>query len=101
MKYIDYTNTWRSDDNIFHAYLHKRKSFEHEHELRAITIGPDEESILQSGMYIPCDLNILIEKIFVSPGSPSWFKELVIAVIDKYNLNKEVTRSNLDDDPLF
>lgn len=37
VKYIEYDKTPIKESNLFHAFLHKRRSFEHERELRAIT----------------------------------------------------------------
>src|SRR6056300_1352601 len=88
VKYIDYEKDSIPERNIFNPFLYKRKSFEHEKELRAIimkfalaeqTRGKhilyvDPEWI---GNYVKSDLNILIEKIVVSPTAPDWFTELI------------------------
>jgi hypothetical protein len=90
------------DGNAFHALFYKRRSFEHEHELRAALLRPPSEAKEPiPGLYVPCDVNILIDEIFVSPESPNWFKELVSSILEKYSLDREVKRSNLDEDPLF
>ena len=36
VSYIDYENDWMPEGNLFYAFMHKRKSFEHERELRAL-----------------------------------------------------------------
>ena len=46
VRYIDYNTEYISEWNSFDAYLHKRRSFAHERELRAITILPGEEHCL-------------------------------------------------------
>jgi len=109
VKYIDYQTEWLPEGNTFYPFLHKRKSFEHERELRAIIqILPVKDGninlkleVLDTGAYIPVDLDILIEKIFVSPMAPKWFNELVNSIINKYNLNKEVTQSSLAEGPVY
>lgn len=101
VKYIDYTSDMIHEGNIFHAIFCKRRSFEHEHELRAVFQKPSLVNDLQPGLYIPCDLDILIDKVFVSPASPNWFKELVSSILKKYDLDKEVKRSDLDEDPIY
>jgi len=101
VNYIDYDRTLIPYGNAFNALFCKRRSFEHEHELRAVISKPSVANDAPPGLYIPCDLNILIDEIFVSPESPNWFKELVSSILEKYSLDREVKRSNLDEDPLF
>lgn len=38
VKYIDYKTQWMPEGNAFYPYVHKRKSFEHERELRAVRV---------------------------------------------------------------
>lgn len=107
VRYIDYENEWLPEGNLFYPFLHKRKSFEHEHELRAIILSIGDEGIdltresSDLGMYIPVNLDILIEKIFVSPTAPKWFNDLIISIVAKYNLKKEVIQSSLANDPVY
>lgn len=101
VNYIDYDKTMIPTGNVFHALFCKRRSFEHEHELRAAILKPNKGSNLLQGLYIPCNLNILVDEIFVSPESPNWFKELVSSILEKYSLDRVVKRSSLDEDPLF
>jgi hypothetical protein len=93
-------------------FLHKRKSFEHEHELRALIAFPKElqefyqpplDKIDQSpvDLTIPVNLEILIEKIYIAPESPSWIKGLLTSVLKKYGINKIPWESDLDKDPVF
>lgn len=178
VKYIDDHNTWTMKDgetlNVFIPFILKKKCFEYENELRALTLQKDlpdfamlisdkmiyelllkdfineldglTDYILSSdknekdaeykanevknittelfkikgiqssdtkellniliqserdrdkfdedGIYIEdVDPNILIEKIYVSPGAKPWFTKLVKSVLDRYNLNKEVRPS--------
>lgn len=114
IKYIDYQTEHLPIGNNFHPSMHKRKSFEYECELRALIwplppteLGENpvmkmfEGELFSTGKYIPVDLNVLVERVFVSPSSPSWFKELVESVMSKYYFSKEVVRSNLADRPMF
>lgn len=36
IKYIDYKKDWIPEKNMFYPFVHKRKSYEHEKEVRAI-----------------------------------------------------------------
>lgn len=110
VKYIDYTSDLISENNLFYRFLNKRKSFEHEQELRAITfqfpLTRDNPSNLpkppfKDGMLVDIDLDLLIEKIQVAPKSPKWIRELVKSVMTKYGLNKPVMKSPLDDKAVY
>lgn len=109
VKYIDYGSGRIPRDNLFRAILHKRKSFKYEEELRAMVwddsiLGhitrPDRESY-KDGKYIGLDLEVLINKVYLGPGTPEWFDELVRSLLKKYCLSIKVKRSKLDDKALF
>jgi hypothetical protein len=130
VKYINYEKNSMSRDNLFIPFLHKRKSFEYENEIRlflrmpwyelsgeVLNIYPDmeipdimkaenimwtEERLGTLGVHIPIDLDALIEKIYVSPTAEDWFYDLVKSVSLKYGIEKEVLQSSLaDKSPLF
>lgn len=109
VKYIDYDKDWIPEGNILYPFIHKRKSFEYEKEIRALILDlntKDKKLDLDSckfshGFYVPVDLEILIEKIYVSPASPDWFYTLVKSITNKYEIDKDVIKSNLSDDPVF
>ena len=109
VKYIDYEAEWLPEGYSFYPFLHKRKSFEHERELRAIiqkypTKGNEidyTQEIFDIGAYINVDLYTLIEKIFVSPTAPKWFNDVVKSIINKYDLDKEVIQSSLAEGPVY
>ena len=93
-------------------FFHKRKSFEHEHELRALIAFPielqkfllpplDKIDQMPVDLTIPVNLEILIEKIYIAPESPAWIKELLTSVLKKYGINKVLWESDLDKDPVF
>jgi len=94
--------------NDLYRYLVKRKSFEHEKELRAVNWEvPSSED--EGGKYvdysltppafgknIDIDINMLIERVYIAPDSPSWIKKLVDAMLKKYGLESvEVVHSSL------
>ena len=71
VKYIDYKTQWMPEGNAFYPYVHKRRSFEHERELRAIRVvhhtkdfdgdsGFDyTKTNSESGELVPLDLHYL------------------------------------------
>jgi hypothetical protein len=110
VKYIDYETDWLPEGNAFYPFLHKRRSFEHERELRAVIqklplvegMGIDlAQPSPDAGAYVPVDVDLLLETVFVSPAAPAWFHELVSSVVGKYGFNKEVRRSKLGEDPVY
>jgi hypothetical protein len=110
VKYLDYESEWIPENNSLQPFLHKRKSFEYEKELRAIFHNfPSEgeevnwSQILfeRKGIYVSVDLSALIEKIYVSPESSDWFIELVQSIITTYKMKFEVKRSRVDGDPVY
>jgi hypothetical protein len=111
VKYIDFENEWVPEDNLYHFFLHKRRSFEHEKELRALLQLPiegptvmvrdgrnyvedvrdtsDPKQKTKSGKYVTVDVDTLISNIYVAPRAPSWVGELVRLVAVRYGLNRE------------
>lgn len=117
VRYIDYNSEFVSERFPITAFFTKRKSFEHERELRALIHRIPTNEALKSGdhlymldptldlcdhgLCISVELEVLVEKIFVSPSAPGWFADLVRAVTRKYDLGKDVIQSSLSEDPVF
>jgi hypothetical protein len=113
VNYIDYTvATIPVERNAALPFLHKRVSFEHEKELRAVISFPKEffprQEITEeqikaapSGIYIPVDLNTFIERIFVAPMTEPWIKGLLELVTKRYGLDKPIIQSSLDASPIL
>ena len=106
VNYIDYATEGFQPEKEFASYLHKRKSFEYEREVRAVCriktnlewhhLAPKEMARLhQTGMPIACDLDTLIEAIYISPIAPPYFNEVVRAVCERFGLNKPVMPSSI------
>ena len=100
VQYVDYLSDFIPEHDPYLAFFHKRKSFEHESEIRAIVkeLNKDEMDV---GCAISIELDLLIENIYVSPESPEWFYKLVENSVKKYGLNKLVIKSSLADDPVY
>lgn len=110
VKYIDYGKDWLPEGNSLYPFVHKRKSFQHEQELRAVIQGFSykkdggidwSKSPFNGGIYVPVDLDILFDKIYLAPTCPKWLFDLVKALTKKFELNKEVLQSSLDDVPVY
>ena len=114
VKYMDYNAEW-IEEFLYQPFLSKRRSFEHEKELRAFKIIYDNDltdnelkeyeveraslnlptegkainnaSIFVKGRYIPGNLNTLLEKIYIHPKSSELFKEVLQSILAKYGIS--------------
>lgn len=106
VNYIDYETDFIPYGNAFAPYIHKRKNFEHEKELRCIIsgIGYQNKKLInldKGGAHVDVQLSHLIENIFVSPDSPQWVIDLTRDITKKYDVNCPIINSKLKDSPLF
>lgn len=112
VEYIDYNNTVIPTINMFNALMRKRRSFEHEREVRAIIWR--KRNVLSSGSSpdgrlswrddsakLSIDLNEFVEAIFVSPSAPKWFLDVVVNVVSAYGVRVPVHQSSLTEDPVY
>ncbi|MBM9547791.1 hypothetical protein JWG40_12230 [Leptospira sp. 201903074] len=95
IKYIDYTNDFTGVNDSF---WRKRKSFEHEKEVRALI---HDSNCSENGQNISCNLNILIHEVILSPSAEDWFIELVKDISSKYALSANIKKSNLNEQPFY
>ncbi|WP_198407569.1 hypothetical protein [Pseudomonas syringae] len=95
IKYIDLKNSYAGVND---AFWRKRKSFEHEREVRALLSDYDTQDL---GKIVKCNLEILIEEVLVSPKAPDWFIHLVNDVNEKFGLKVKVSPSELNEVPFF
>lgn len=106
VQYIDYDTTPIPFGNGFFPFVHKRLSFAHENELRAVIWRIDHINAPQipassTSVCVDVSPTQLIKSIHVSPTAPPWFGELVEQVAHRYGLQVPVIRSNLYDRPTF
>lgn len=111
VQYIDFKKESSLRGETFRdRFFYKRKSYEHEREIRAVLLRfPGEVhgypshliTTLSDGVYVKTQVDLLIDEIYVAPGSPNWFLELVKNITEKYGLDKPVYRTSLDDEALF
>lgn len=110
VKYIDYKTEPIDSNEVISAFTHKRKSFEHEREVRAVihkwpangkSPSTPEEEPIGHGIEVRVDLDRLIEKIHISPTAPGWFSDLVANVVKQYGYKFEVTQSLMNEKPTY
>ena len=96
VKYVDMA---RQFVGVNEAFFRKRRSFEHEQEVRALV------QIFQNppdgGHIMPVDLGTLIESVVVSPIAPVWFADVVREVLARFGSPSELRTSELADEPFF
>lgn len=108
VNYIDYRTDYLPEGNTLYPFLHKRRSFDFEREVRAViqdlTPWPDRGDDPGEGapsikvLVSPMDL---IERVHVAPTAPAWFRELVESVTRRYEYGLEVRQSDLAGDPVY
>lgn len=109
VKYLDYETEGAIPENEPLApFAFKRKTFEHERELRAVMQAVDYLLAVKTGATMPklgwvveVPLGTLIERVYVAPTTAEWVRETVEAVTRKYGLDVEVRRSDLSRDPVY
>ena len=93
-------------------FMYKRKSFQHENEVRAVLptnpysktsihlpYTPEDIKSKEPGWRVSVTLKDLLVRVYVAPTAPSWFYEAVEAITRKYALSLEVEHSSLDQVP--
>lgn len=104
-------------ENFDHAFMpgdsygwYKRKSFEHEREVRVMAEPDDEQRRDMAKGYdkgnqytvlLPVDLGVFIKNVYVSPYAQPWFKELVETEMKLSGLDKPVVYSKMNEQALF
>ena len=109
VSYIDYNEEFIREDNTMAPFLNKRKSFEHEHEVRAMMqeIPSNEhgidlsQDICDVGLYHNVSIPTLVHEVVVSPFAPDWFLALVQSVAARYELLAPVRKSSLAEAPVW
>lgn len=105
IKYIDYRTELVPRHNTMLPFIHKRKSFEHEREIRALSMvypNQDEaEPEKTNGFYHNVDLRLMIEEIVVAPFAEEWLVDLTENIAHRYGVYNRVRNSTLSDVPNF
>jgi len=112
VRYLDYrTESW-GEPTLFSPAFHKRRSFEHEREVRAVVVRPTYEDLRTGradregtpsgrGVAVPVAVDTLVEKVVVSPGAPGWFVDLVASLSHRLGLERVPLVSDLAGEPTF
>jgi hypothetical protein len=116
VKYVDYSPGTTPAADFVARLFHKRLSFKHEQELRAILFAakrfwgnpdywlPDHSPNLDRlprGIPVTVDLASLVDTAFVSPASPSWQHDAALMLTRRFGLEFPVIQSDMDATPTF
>lgn len=106
VRYISYEDDEIPLEHLLWPYVHKRRSFEHERELRALMVEEKrafagEQPPPEGGAWVKTPLDDLIDAVYVAPDAEKWVRQLVERVSRRYGMHKPVKQSGLDKDPLF
>ena len=92
-----------------YPFIHKRKEFEHEKEVRAFiwtTEGFSKErrkkgDYKPQGIEVGIDIENLVETIRVQPTTPTWARQAIEKLLEKYGWSAKVMPSQIDIVPLY
>lgn len=107
VKYIDFDTADIPELNLLIPPFFKRKSFEHEHEIRVLHWDPQCDStrfqpaMVAKNHSLTLDPNVLIKKLYIAPSSPSWLKNALQDLCSRFNLSAIVTKSSLYDQRVY
>jgi hypothetical protein len=99
--YADQTKKPAHGGSMIRACLTKRQPFAHEKEVRLMwwpgrpTDREPKEECIGVGFYVACDMEKLMERVYVAPTSARWFSETVKDITRKYGIKTEVVPSAL------
>jgi hypothetical protein len=104
--YTNFETAFLPGDSYF---WYKRKSFEHEREVRIMVEANDEQRKEWTEIYkdasftisIPIALDQLIESVYVSPYASEWIKDTVEEELKLCGIDKPVLYSKMNDEALF
>jgi hypothetical protein len=102
IRYLNYQKDPVPFGHRLGVFFCKRKSFEHEREVRLLFESHREEVL--AGIAIPVRLNNLVRRIVVAPKAETWHMDVVRSLLEKYGLSELsqlVHKSDLDRDPIF
>ena len=97
INYIDYSLIKKPSSDPIKPFAYKRKSFEHEKEVRAIIHCRDTNKCRYKGIFIPIKIGRVIDRIYVAPYAEDWVVDLVKSLLAKYSLAIPVVKSRLYD----
>jgi hypothetical protein len=96
VEYVDFRTEFAGvNDSIFR----KRKSLQHEQEVRAVVRDRSENKSL--GISRPVNLTALAKEVVISPFAPVWIESILGDLLQRYAVSLPVRVSDLLSEPFF
>jgi hypothetical protein len=100
VQYINFDTEAIPDvSNVLTPFFYKRKSFEHEREVRVVSLSG--ATATNEGAAVDIDLSSTIFEIYISPESPQWYEDVVTDLVKRCGFGFPVQQSKLDAQALF
>jgi len=96
VNYIDRQSAVIPSGNAFWPYIHKNIEYHYEQELRCIWWNTENRGIESHPAFykIEVDLGQLIEKIYISPTAPTWFRNSIEELCVNYKISPDLVRQS-------
>ena len=106
VQYIDYEPDVIRLGNMLNNIMHKRRSYAHEREVRAVMWTLNEQTSAafrqaNEGLIVPIELRDVLDSVYVSPLSSPILKEVVTGLLEHYSLNVPVRQSEVNAPPAY
>ena len=90
-------------ENPMAPFIRKRCMYQYENEIRCCYIISQskeggflwEEQDTYNGVFLDVDLHTLIERIYISPYAPKWYRDLVARTNEVFKIDKEIRHSSV------
>ena len=101
VQYKDYGSSedWMPRDNYLYPFIHKRREFKYESEVRAFTSGHWDDKPL--GIPVDIDIDKVVETIRAQPTTPAWARQAIEKLLERYGWGKKVMQSQIDIPPTY
>lgn len=103
--YLDYDLDAFKAGNLLNPIMHKRSSFNHEREVRAVITDFDNflnpAKAAAPGKVLEMDIQTLIKEVYVAPDSRAPLMEVVQRLVEQNGLNIQVKQSGVNAPPAY
>ncbi|MBN2789619.1 MAG: hypothetical protein JXR69_05480 [Candidatus Delongbacteria bacterium] len=104
VKYIDYKTEHPDITEFISPACFKKREYNLENEVRIIHWVRhlnNDRPIDETGLYLPANINELVDLIYISPHSPSYLEDAINDILKKFNFNFKCEKSTLTKQPEY